>query len=67
MERQERKGMGIPRDQISGRLQDPTGTDPESTHPAPGSDQKGPKGAEGREGGAAGKRTGNIQKPATAP
>jgi hypothetical protein len=64
MERRDRNGAGIPRDQVSGRLQDPTGIDPDSTRPAPGSDQKAPKGAEGREGGTAGKRDDAGKAPA---
>ena len=48
-----RKGMDL--DAVRGN--DPTGVDPHATHTASGNDQQSPPGAEGREGGAAGKRT----------
>jgi hypothetical protein len=55
MERRERKGAGISREELQGRLQDPTGTDTEATAPNTGNDQQQTKGGEGKEGGAAGK------------
>lgn len=48
-----KKGMDL--DAVRGN--DPTGVDPHATDAPTGSDQQSPPGAEGREGGAAGKRT----------
>jgi hypothetical protein len=67
VEPQDREGAGIAREEIAGRPQDPTGTDPHSTSPAPGPQQESPKGAEGKEGGAAGKFTGDHRKSSTPP
>jgi hypothetical protein len=48
-------GAGVPREELQGKLQDPTGTDPDSTGDPSVDDQHQTKGGEGKEGGAAGK------------
>lgn len=53
-------GRGIDREQLQGRLQDPTGVDPFSVDRETQNDQRMPSGGEGREGGAAGKFTGGF-------
>ncbi|MCA1612453.1 MAG: hypothetical protein LC780_16745 [Acidobacteria bacterium] len=55
-------GEGLNRDELQGNLKDPTGLPPRPGERSKGNDQQMPKGAEGREGGSAGSRTGGGPK-----
>lgn len=54
-------GEGVNRDELQGNLKDPSGLPPGAGDRRSGNDQKMPKGAEGREGGSAGSRSGDFQ------